>query len=114
MLRCAQLPRVNVLPMYASARQFIARLASLDLFEQPARSFFGSLSQAAEKARMQACRNCFVFQVPGFGFKLETRNSELQAAYAHMLFCGSLTQTAQKDPEARRAKIDKRRRTLVR
>ena len=28
MLRCAQSPRVNVLPMYASARRFIARLAS--------------------------------------------------------------------------------------
>jgi hypothetical protein len=28
MLRCAQSPRVNVLPMYASARRFFARLAS--------------------------------------------------------------------------------------
>jgi hypothetical protein len=36
MLRCAQSHRVNVLPMYASARRF-SRAWPLDLFEQPAR-----------------------------------------------------------------------------
>jgi hypothetical protein len=43
MLRCAQSPRVNVLPMYASAVD-ISRASPLDHFEQPAISFCCNLA----------------------------------------------------------------------
>src|SRR5438046_10424822 len=44
MLRCARSPRVNVLPMYASARRFFARLASEIFLSSLQSKFFRTLS----------------------------------------------------------------------
>jgi len=44
MLRCAQSPRVNVLPMYASARRFFARLASEIFLSSLQSGFFSTLT----------------------------------------------------------------------
>ena len=54
MLRCAQSPRVNVLPMYASARRF-SRASPLDLFEQPARGFFSNLLAGEKMEYWSTC-----------------------------------------------------------
>ena len=43
MLRCAQSPRSNVLPKYASARRFFARLASEIFLSSLQREFFSTL-----------------------------------------------------------------------
>jgi hypothetical protein len=44
MLRCAQSPRSNVLPKYASARRFFARLASQIFLSSLPTEFFSSAS----------------------------------------------------------------------
>jgi hypothetical protein len=43
MLRCAQSPRSNVLPKYACARRFFARLASETFFSGPQSELFSKL-----------------------------------------------------------------------
>ena len=51
-LRCAQSPRVNVLPMYVFARR-LSRVSPLDLFEQPALDFLAKLSVCRVVRRMR-------------------------------------------------------------
>ena len=51
MLRCAQTLRVNVVPMYASARRFFARLASGSF--EACKSFFQQSASVALLMRRQ-------------------------------------------------------------
>jgi hypothetical protein len=49
MLRCAQLPRSNVPPKYASARRYFARLASEIFLTSLQTAFFNNLLDCSEQ-----------------------------------------------------------------